>query len=192
MENNTRTRQARRRAGHILCLGLLLAGVGPGHLRADPPTLPPVAKAEAAGIVHRFLKCWETGDQATFAGLLDDKVVFGYPGGRFGKAELVQTFGDYQRQKKDIKIYFSDFFVSDGQRHVTSYQFAATDRTTGLRFAVGTGVICKIEGGKIIEFKEYWDSEVAGRQKLGELPLDEGQVIAPWPSSVLLRAEKIN
>lgn len=192
MVQATRTKGWRRHAGARLGLVVLLIAVGTGRLRADPPTLPPVAKADAAALVHRFLKCWETGDKATFAGLLDDKVVFGYPGGRFDKAELVQTFSDYQLQKKDIKIYFSDFFISDGQRHVTSYQFAATDRTTGLRFAVGTGVICKIEGGKIIEFKEYWDSEVAGRQKLGELPLDEGLIIAPWPCSVLLRAEKIN
>jgi len=173
-------------AAAALLLSLLLP------LRADPPTLPPVSKTEASTVVHTFLKCWETGDEATFESLLGDQVVFAYPGGRFDRSELIQTFKDYHLQKKDIRIYFSDFFISDGQRHVTSYQFAATDRTTGLRFAVGTGVICKIKGGKIIEFKEYWDNEVPGRQKLGELPLDEGKIVAPWPSSVLLRAEKIN
>jgi ketosteroid isomerase-like protein len=172
-------------------LALALRGVAFCEPVAPAP-LPPVAKAVAENLVHTFLKCWESGDLATFSGLLDDGVVFAYPGGRFNKAELVQTFKDYHVQKKDIKIYFSDFFLSDGYRHVTSYQFAATDQTTGARFAVGTGVICKIRDGKFVEFKEYWDSEVPGRQKLGELPLDEGQKIAPWPSSVLLRAEKIN
>ena len=177
-----------------LKLGLVIVALrGVATCQAAPATeLPTVGKAVAQDIVHRFLKCWETGDAVTFSGLLDEGVVFAYSGGRFNKSELVQTFKDYQIQKKDIKIYFSDFFVSDGYRHVTSYQFAATDRSTGLRFAVGTGVICKIREGRIVEFKEYWDNEVPGRQKLGELPLDEGTVISPWPSSVLLRAEKIN
>ncbi len=177
------------RSGAWRWAALLSAAAG---LASGQSPATPTSKSDAAAIVHTFLKCWETGDAATFSGLLDDGVVFGYPGGRFDKAGLVQTFHDYHLQKKDIRIYFSDFFVSDGSRHVTSYQFAATDRTSGLRFAVGTGVICKIRAGKIVEFKEYWDNEVPGRQKLGELPLDEGKIVAPWPSSVLLRAEKIN
>jgi ketosteroid isomerase-like protein len=177
----------------VVAAGIAACAAGAEPL---PPVLHPDAemtsKAEAERIVHTFLKCWETGDASTFAGLLDESVVFAYPGGRFDKAGLLQTFQDYHLQKKDIRIYFSDFFISDGYRHVGSYQFAATDRSTGLRFAVGTGVICRIKNGKITQFKEYWDNEVPGRQKLGELPLDEGMTVAPWPCSVLLREEKIN
>ena len=190
-----RTRWPTRPLG-IIRLGLSLCAAGAAAAAESAPTGPVsaqiAAKADAESLVHQFLKCWETGDAATFSSLLDGDVLFAYPGGRLGKKDLVQTFNDYQVQKKDIRIYFSSFFISDGHRHVTSYQFAATDRATGLRFAVGTGVICRIRDGRIIEFKEYWDNEVPGRQKLGELPLDEGRIVAPWPSSVLLRAEKIN
>lgn len=49
------------------------------------------------------------------------------------------SLSHYRRAKKDIKIYFGDVFISDGKKHGINYQFAATDRSSGRRFAVGTG-----------------------------------------------------
>ncbi|MGJ3242917.1 MAG: nuclear transport factor 2 family protein [Opitutales bacterium] len=166
--------------------GLLILSLGlPGTLAAAVP------KAEATRIIQTFLKSWETGDAETFASLLHEDVLFAYPGGRFGKAELVETFTDYQTAKKDIKIYFWDRVISDGETHVTAYQFAATDVATDKRFAVGTGVICKIAEGRIVLFKEYFDTTVAAAQRAGELPLDEGEV-TPWPASIWLRPDTID
>lgn len=148
-------------------------------------------KAAAQDTIKRFLKCWETGDRATFTSLIHPKIVFGYPGGRFDQAGLLKTFDTYLTQKKDIKIYFGDLFVSDGKKHIFIYQFAATDRATNQRFATGTGVIFEIVEGKIIALREYWDTGVPEKQKTGELPLDEG-VVSPWPISVWLRPDEIN
>jgi len=78
-----------------------------------------------------------------------------------------------------------------GDRFATAYQFAATDRATGKRQAVGTGVTGIIENGKILLFKEYYDEEVAPRQYDEELPLDEG-IVTPWPASIWLRPETID
>jgi len=180
-------RACRRRLAAFALAALMLPAIP--VLRAAAP--PGGAKAEARELVRQFLRCWETGDEAAFAGLLHGNLVFAYPGGRLDRAGLMQMFADYHRQKKDIRIYPADFFISDGRQHVTAYQFAATDVATGQRFAVGTGIICRIQEGKVVLFKEYWDTEVAARQKAGELPLDEG-VVAPWPASVWLRPEKIN
>jgi len=149
------------------------------------------AEPAAQALYSKFLKSWETGDAETFAACLHPDIVFKYPGGVLGRDQLVATFKSYHKEKKDIKIYLADFFVSDKAKHFTAYQFAATDRATGKRFAVGTGVAGEIKDGLIIAFREYWDAEVAQRQKAGELPLDEGDVL-PWPSSIWLRFDTID
>jgi ketosteroid isomerase-like protein len=166
----------------FLLLVLLTFGFGLPARAAEPA---------AQALYTKFLQAWQSGDADVFAACLHPDLVFKYPGGVLGKAELIQTFKTYQTEKQDIKIYFADFFVSEGARHYTAYQFAATDKATGKRFAVGTGVAGEIKDGLIVAFREYWDSEVAQRQKAGELPLDEGDVL-PWPSSVWLRFDTID
>ncbi len=148
-------------------------------------------KAAAETLIKDFLLSWQSGDDEAFARSLHPDVLFAYPGGRFDYDELVAMFSAYQQEKQDIKIYFADYFISDGKTHVTAYQFAATDRESQQRFAVGTGVVCEIKDGKIVLFKEYWDSQLAPMQKAGELPLEEGEV-HPWPSSVWLRPDTID
>lgn len=148
-------------------------------------------KAAARKIVQNFLKCWETNDAQTFAALLHDQVLFAYPGGRLNKEQLVTMFREYHEEKRDIKIYFWDQFLTEGEQFASAYQFAATDRKTGKRQAVGTGIVGKIKDGKIILFKEYYDEEVAIQQYAGKLPLDEGEV-SPWPASIWLRPETID
>jgi ketosteroid isomerase-like protein len=163
-------------------LALLFACIAAPARAADPA---------AQAVYAKFLKAWETGDAEAFASCLHPDLVFKYPGGVLKRDELVAAFKTYQTEKKDIKIYLADFFVSDGSKHFTAYQFAATDRATDKRFAVGTGVAGEIKDGLIVAFREYWDAEVAPRQKAGELPLDEGGIL-PWPSSVWLRFDTID
>ena len=158
-----------------------------------------LAGAEGAGldreqtraIVERFLKSWETNDAAAFAAALHADVEFAYPGDRLGKQELLDLFAAYQQEKQDIRIYFWDEFFVAGDRFALAYQFAATDRGSGKRQAVGTGVVGRLKDGKIILFKEYYDESVAELQYQGKLPLDEGEV-APWPARIWLRPETID
>tara|TARA_R110002167_G_scaffold31582_1_gene103641 strand:+ start:474 stop:1022 length:549 start_codon:yes stop_codon:yes gene_type:complete len=149
------------------------------------------SEAEAKSLIHGFLSAWESGDAETFATALHPDVVFAYPGGRLDYGALTALFTSYQKEKTDIKIYFADFLISDGDRYVTAYQFAATDVESAERFAVGTGIVCRFADGKLIEVKEYWDSQLASLQKSGEVPLDEG-IVAPWPDSVWLRPDTID
>ncbi|RME62886.1 MAG: hypothetical protein D6782_11345 [Alphaproteobacteria bacterium] len=118
-------------------------------------------------------------------------VLFAYPGGRLDKAQLIALFEDYQNRKTDIRIYLWDHFFMDGERFFTAYQFAATDRKTGKRQAVGTGVSGRMKNGKIVVFKEFYDNEVAHHQYAGTLPLDEG-VVMPWPASIWLRPDTVD
>lgn len=146
---------------------------------------------EAEDLVRTFLKAWESGDQESFEASLHADVLFAYPGGELNKAELLSLYSDYQLQKTDIRIYLWDVVVAEEDRFATAYQFAATDRHSGLRQAVGTGIVGRVESGRLILIKEYYDEDVATMQYRGELPLDEGS-ISPWPSSIWLRPETID
>ncbi|MEM7790272.1 MAG: nuclear transport factor 2 family protein [Verrucomicrobiota bacterium] len=172
-----------KRAGQLAAL--LMSALAVTSANAELPT-------EPKEIITTFLKCWENGDAETFEALLAPEVRFAYPGDILNKAELMEVFRGYPKKKKDIKIYLWDVSISEGNTHVTAYEFAATDRESGERFAVGTGVWCIIENGKITDFREFWDSELVMRQKKGELPLDEGGQVTPWPETVWLRHETID
>ncbi len=175
------------------CLAIVAASVcwlsaAPAPVHAATPVT--LSREQMETLVKDMLKTWETGDADKFASAFADKLVFAYPGDRFTKEQLVITFKDYHQNKKDIKIYFGRFLVDDN-RFAMTYQFAATDRWSGVRQAVGTAAIGRIEDGKIILFKEYYDEHVARRQADHEIPLDEGQVF-PYPASLMLDPKLIN
>ncbi len=146
---------------------------------------------EILKVVATFLTSWELNNSTAFAAALHEDAVFAYPGGRLDKKQAVAMFENYQSEKRDIRIYLWDHVFVDGDRFATAYQFAATDRDSQRRQAVGTGVVGRVKDGRIILIKEYFDEQVAVLQYQGRLPLDEGQV-APWPMSVWLRPETID
>ncbi len=167
----------------LLLLLLSLAATIPGHADA-------LSRDEVVSLVTHMLKSWETGDVDSFSNAFNADAVFAYPGGRLSKPELTDMFKKYQLEKKDIKIY-TGIFVVEGNRFSGQYQFAATDRTSGKRQAVGTAVTGVIKGGKLTIYKEYYDQHILNWQEEGKIPLDEGQVF-PAPASITLGPERIN
>lgn len=158
---------------------------------ASIPVSAEISVEKTRSLVHTFLNAWETGDEDRFSSSLHPDVIFAYPGGRLDKTALIRLYRKYREEKKDIRIYFWDNFVTEENRFATAYQFAATDRKSGLRQAVGTGIVGRVEEGRLILVKEYYDEDVAFKQYRGELPLDEGSV-SPWPRSIWLRPETID
>ena len=173
-----------------LLLPLLLAAFCSPFVRTAPAVPPPLPRAQMEALVKDTLKTWETGDAEKFAAAFDDHALFAYPGDRLDKPQLVEMFKNYHRDKADIKIYFGQFLV-EGDQFALMYQFAATDRQSGVRQAVGSAATGKIENGKIILYKEYYDEHVAKRQAAKEIPLDEGHVTA-YPYSLMLDPKLIN
>ncbi len=150
----------------------------------------PPARAEVVALVTRALRTWEAGDAAAYAGLFTADAVWAYPGGRIPRDQFAATFADLQARKRDIKIYVGDFVIQ-GDEFAAQYQFAATDRKTGRRWAVGTGVRGRVRDGKIAVLKEYWDEHIPVFQLAKTMPLDEGMPF-PAPASVLMTGERIN
>ena len=154
------------------------------------PAAPPAPRETMESLVKDTLKTWETGDAEKFAAAFGDKLLFAYPGDRLDKPHLIEMFKNYHQEKKDIKIYFGRFLL-EGDRFAMTYQFAATDRKSGARQAVGTAASGRIEDGKIVLLKEFYDEHVAKRQATGEIPLDEGFTTA-YPHSLMLDPKLIN
>ncbi len=177
-----------RRSSLALALlaGLLVCALSL-RISAEPA---PLSRDQMEALVKGMLKAWETGDADQFSGAFGDKVLFAYPGDRLDKPQLVEMFKNYQHDKKDIKIYFGRFLV-EGNRFAMTYQFAATDRQSGVRQAVGTAASGRIEDGKIVLYKEFYDEHVAKRQAAKEIPLDEGHTTA-YPYSLMLDPKLIN
>ncbi len=164
--------------------------------QSQPPSVAPpvdaiVTRAAVVELIEATLKAWERGDAAGFLSAFADDAVFAYPGGRVDKDGLAALFADLQVRKTDIKIHLGPFVVVGGE-FALRYQFACTDRETGRRQAVGTGVRGSLRDGRIVVFKEYWDAAIALEQVAGRMPLDEGDPRFPAPASVVMGPERIN
>ncbi len=178
----------------LLCL--LGVGAGPGQAQPAPQrtaqrVITITNRDELVSFVTRTLKAWESGDCATFIGAFTDDAVFAYPGGRASKAELTALFNDLQTRKSQIRIYVGPFIVA-GNEFVMRYQFACTDRQTGKRQAVGTGVRGTLRNSRIAVFKEYWDAHIPDEQMNGKLPLDEGNADLPVPTGFMMPPTRVN
>ena len=161
--------------------------------RGEAPSVTPaaaVARETVVRTVQTMLRAWETGDVERFASTLHERILFAYPGGRLDRGELLRTFREYAAAKRDVRLYFGRCLV-EGDRFALEYQFAATDRASGVRQAVGSAAAGQVEDGRVVLFKEFYDEHVAPRQARGEIPLDEGQPF-PYPASVVMTPEHIN
>ncbi|MBC7366590.1 MAG: nuclear transport factor 2 family protein [Undibacterium sp.] len=178
-----------------LLLALAVATAPLTRAQSAPPQnkpAPELTPREAlVALVTRTLKTWEKTDAAPFLAAFADDVFFAYPGGHTGKAGLGELFADLHARKTDVKIYVGPFIVV-GNEFVVRYQFACTDRKTGKRQAVGTGVRGTLRDGRIVKFKEYWDAHIPEEQMRGELPLDEGNADLPSPDKVMMTPKRIN
>ena len=141
--------------------------------------------------VTATLKAWETNDAPVFLNAFAVDAVFAYPGGRLGKDALEAMFGDLHKRKIDVKIYVGPFIVA-GNEFAVHYQFACTDRITGKRQAVGTGVRGTLRNGRIVKYKEYWDASIPVEQMAGILPLDEGNPGLPAPATFMMDPKRVN
>ena len=122
----------------------------PPAVAVAPPAAPPAREIrnrdELVAFVTATLKTWETNDARAFLNAFAADAVFAYPGGRLAKDALEAMFADLHQRKTDVKIYVGPFIVAANEFAVR-YQFACTDRVTGKRQAVGTGVRGTLRSG---------------------------------------------
>jgi ketosteroid isomerase-like protein len=139
-------------------------------------------RREVVALVRRHAMAWEDGDTSLVNRILHPEARLAYPGRRLGKAEWIEDLAEFSRKHVDTRVYIHTVVV-DGDQFAVEWQFAATERESGTRTAVGDAIIGSVRDGRIVEWKEYLDGRVPELQRQGRLPLDEGLEPFPWPSN---------
>jgi len=139
-------------------------------------------RRDIVALVHDHARAWETGDTASMSRILHEDARLAYPRRRLGKREWIEDLAEFSSRHVDTRVYVHAVVV-DGSDFAVEWQFATTDRETGIRTAVGDAIIGAVRDGRIVEWKEYLDGRVPELQRQGRLPLDEGLEPFPWPST---------
>lgn len=135
---------------------------------------------EIEKMVKDHAKAWETGDRQLLDSLLDDDVVFAYPGRRLNKSQTLEDLDYFSKNYNGTKVYISRIII-DGDDVAVEWQFATTKKGDKKRQVVSDAIIAKVRDGKFIVWKEYLDGRVKLLQASGELFLEEGEEPFPWP-----------
>lgn len=178
------------RRGRILLALLLIAGA-PGCGLADDQAVPaskaagrgdagPAVRAEVEALVRSHARAWETGDTALVRRIVHENALLAYPRRRVDRDTWIRELAGFARAQKHTRVYVHRTFV-DGADFAVEWQFATTERATGVRTAVSDAIIGRVEDGRIVLWKEYLDGRVLEGQRAGTLPLDEGEEPFPWP-----------
>lgn len=139
-----------------------------------------MARAQVEHLVHEHARAWMTGDTSLVRRILHPEALLAYPRRRVDRDTWVGELAAFHRQHEDTRVYVHRIIV-DGDDFAVEWQFAATDRETGARTAVGDAIIGAVRDGTIVLWKEYLDGRIFALQRDGTLPLDEGEEPFPWP-----------
>jgi ketosteroid isomerase-like protein len=148
-------------------------GAGPGG--SDSP-----ARAEVEALVRSHARAWETGDTALMRRIVHEDALLAYPRRRVDRDTWVRELAEFARAQERTRVYVHRTLV-DGEDFAVEWQFATTERATGVRTAVSDAIIGRVEDGRIVLWKEYLDGRVLEGQRAGTLPLEEGGEPFPWP-----------
>ena len=146
------------------------------------PSLPHAAGEVVEDLVRRHAVAWETGDTQLMREIIHDDARIARPGRRMDKGEWLEELQEFARTHSGTRVYVHRVIV-DGSRFAVEWQFAATERASGHRTAVGDAIVGGVRDGRIVEWKEYLDGRVMRLQREGVLALDEGEEPFPWPSA---------
>jgi hypothetical protein len=160
-------------------MALLMAAAVSG-CRPDDATDQASLRREVERLVRLHAAAWEAGDSALLAPVLHPRARLAYPRQRVDRATWLAQLDTFGRTNEDTRIYIHRVLV-DGGEFAVEWQFATTERASGIRTAVSDAIIGRVEDGKIILWKEYLDGRVIELQKGGLLPLEEGAEPFPWP-----------
>lgn len=131
-------------------------------------------------LVRKHGLAWETGDTALLRAIIHPDARLAYPRRRVDRETWIDELSTFASTNADTKIYINEIIV-DGRDFAVEWQFATTERTSGVRTAVGDAIIGRVRDGRIILWKEYLDGRVLELQREGLLGLDEGDEPHPWP-----------
>ncbi len=115
-------------------------------------------RQEATALVERQARAWEQMDlEAILADFAPDGVLIS-PGGRWqGYAALRKGIASFFAASGDIKIAITRVLV-DGDQGAVEWTWSETKKATGRRHTVEDAIIFGTRDGKIVYWREYFNT----------------------------------
>lgn len=159
---------------------LLLAGAGcannvPGSVITDNE------RRAIEDVVYAFANAWETGDIEQLKGTLHEQASFVTTDGAYESVDvIVEAFNTFQSEYENTKVSVHNILI-DTNMAAVEWRVTTTNKKSGKLQSVSAASIVSLKNGKILRWKEYKDSAVAGLQASGTLPADTEGELLPRP-----------
>ena len=135
---------------YLMALGLLTAGLASGACNQSPSQ---VERSAVESLVRQHAAAWEAGDTALLKAVLHEDARIAYPRRRVDRSTWLQEMDAFSEAHADTRIHIHRIVV-DGQDFAVEWQFATTDRLTGIRTAVSDAIIGRVRAGSIVRGKQ--------------------------------------
>ena len=136
------------------------------------------------GVIETYRDAWERGDVELLRSTINEQIVYAAPGERLEHEAFLHAFEQHHSTHTDTRIYLNTIVV-DGDDVAVEWQFAATDKETGIRTAVSSANMVTVVDEKITVWKQYSDSRIPHMQAADALPIEEGEESFPSPNGSL-------
>lgn len=113
---------------------------------------------EATALVHATARAWEAADLDAICADFADDGWFISPGGRWqGPAAIREAAAGFFRGARDVKVVVTRVLVM-GEQGAAEWTWSETRIASGTRHTADDGVIFALRDGKIIYWREYFDT----------------------------------
>lgn len=126
-------------------------------------------------LVHDLYDAYGRGDGERLAPMIADDIdwiiygpvqVFPFVGPRHGKTEVLETLAAIAKDYA-IERYETDIVIADGDRAAVMSHVAFSQRSTGRTLSFRNANFLRFTDGRLVEFREFFDSFDAAEQALG-------------------------
>ena len=126
-------------------------------------------------LVRELYDAYARGDGERFAPLIADDIdwiihgpvqVFPFVGPRRGKQDVLATLASIAKDYA-LERYEPDIIIVENDRAAVSSNVAFVQRTTGRTLSFRNANFLRFQGGRVVEFREFFDTFDAVEQALG-------------------------
>jgi len=118
--------------------------------------------ATLRAMLERQADAWKTGDFSIAKADWHPDGVLTAPGNRVPFGALAETIRRFHADFMDLEVTITNAFASpDGRKLAFEWMWTVSRRRDGARSATPDAIIVDLEDGKILEWREYFDTAAA-------------------------------
>ncbi len=113
-------------------------------------------------MLERQANAWKTGDFSAASADWHPDGVLTAPGNRVPYAALPETIRRFHSEYGDLDVTITNAFASaDGSKLALEWLWTVTRRRDGARSSTPDAILVDLEDGKILSWREYFDTALA-------------------------------